>query len=91
MYPNSIYFGLKVLPNKGTLGPKYILFGHMGPYNYPTPLTLMVLIEPLKDTRKGTLFGYMDPLAYEASELEADCVSRFKVSALGFGVFGFRV
>ena len=30
MYPNSIYFGLKVLPIHR--GPKYILFGHMDPY-----------------------------------------------------------
>ena len=32
MYPNSIYIGLKVGPIYiGTLGPKYILFGHMDP------------------------------------------------------------
>ena len=27
MYPDSIYFGLKVLPIVGTLGSKYVLFG----------------------------------------------------------------
>ena len=31
IYPNSIYFGLKVVPILGTLGPKYKLFGHMDP------------------------------------------------------------
>ena len=31
MYPSSIYFGLKVAPILGTLGPKYILFGYMDP------------------------------------------------------------
>ena len=31
MYPDSIYFGLKVLPIIGTLGPKYILVGYMDP------------------------------------------------------------
>ena len=30
MYPNSIYFGLKVVPR----GPKYILFGYMDPLGY---------------------------------------------------------
>ena len=31
MYSSSIYLGLKVVLFIGTLGPKYILFGHMDP------------------------------------------------------------
>ena len=31
MHPNSIYFDLKVAPNIGALGPKYLLFGYMDP------------------------------------------------------------
>ena len=31
MYPNSIYFGLEVVPIWGTLGLMYILYEHMGP------------------------------------------------------------
>ena len=31
MYPNGMYFGLKVVPLISTLGPEYVLFGHMDP------------------------------------------------------------
>ena len=38
MYPNSIYFGLKVVPIWVLLGPKYILFGYMDPLGFSCDL-----------------------------------------------------
>ena len=32
MYPHSIYLGLKGVPNIGTLGSKYTLYGYMEPF-----------------------------------------------------------
>ena len=34
MYPNSIYFGITVVPYMGTLGPTYILLGCMDPLGF---------------------------------------------------------
>ena len=58
MYPNGIYFGLKGIPHKSTLGPKYILFGYMNPYTLDSHRRPMVpLKEPYVSTCTWTLSG----------------------------------
>ena len=60
MYLYSIHIGLKVVsPYIGTLGPRYVLYGHMDPYtlNHLNPYTLnpSTYPKPLKEPFKRTL------------------------------------
>ena len=52
MCPNSFYFGLKVLPTKGPLGSKYILFGYMDPWGLLRPLQKTLLVTKVSTTLK---------------------------------------
>ena len=47
MCPNSMYFGLKVVPIKVLWVPKYIQFGHMGAWTSGTASTLQTRLHLL--------------------------------------------
>ena len=78
MYPDSIYFGLKVL---GTLGPKHILLGYMGPLN-PKPLK-----EPLKEPLGTWTLRVPEPCRNSGScSLDVSRVTGLRVMILQLGV-----